>query len=78
MTTIKANVPDYLAKLAAETAAKENISLDQVVSVALASQVSAWRVREDMETRARRGKLEDLDRILDRVPDVPPQPGDER
>jgi len=73
-----ANVPDYLAKLAAEAADKEKISLDQVVSLALASQVSAWKVRDDLATRAKRGNLDDLDRILARVPDVPPAAGDER
>lgn len=77
MKTITANVPDYLAKLAAEAADKERISLDQVVSLALASQVSAWQVRDDIATRAKRGNLADFDRILDRVPDVPPVPGDE-
>ncbi len=77
MKTITANVPDYLAKLAAEAADKEKISLDQVVSLALASQVSAWQVRDDMATRAKRANLADFDRILDRVPDAPPVPGDE-
>lgn len=77
MTTIKANVPDYLAKLAAEAAEKEKISLDQVVALALSSQVTAWKVRDDIATRAKRANLADLDRILARVPDVPPQPGDE-
>lgn len=77
MKTITANIPDYLAKLAVEAADKENISLDQVVSLALASQVSAWKIRDDIATRAKRAKLESFDRILDRVPDVPPVPGDE-
>jgi hypothetical protein len=77
MTTIKANVPDYLAKLAVEAAEKEKITLDQVVSLALSAQVSAWRVRDDIETRAKRANLEAFDRILERVPNVPPQPGDE-
>jgi hypothetical protein len=77
MTTIKANVPDYLAKLAAEAAEKEDISMDQVVSLALASQVAAWRVRDDIDTRARRANLADFDHILARVPGAPPLPGDE-
>ncbi len=77
MAIIKADIPDFLAKLAAEAAEKENVSVDQIVALALASQLSAWKVREEMETRARRGKLENLDRILARVPDTPPQPGDE-
>jgi hypothetical protein len=77
MTTIHAKVPDYLAKLAAKAAEKEKVSVDQLVSLALASQVSAWQVRDDIETRAQRGRVEDFDRILARVPDVAPVPGDE-
>ena len=77
MSKSRANVPDYLAKLAAEAADKEKISIDRVVSLALASQVSGWKVRDDIVTRARRGDLGDLDRILARVPDVPPVAGDE-
>jgi len=77
MTTIQANVPDYLAKLAADAAAKEKTSLDQIVSAALSSQLSAWKVRDDMETRARRARPEALREILDQVPDRPPEPGDE-
>ena len=77
MTTIEAQVPDYLARLAREAAEKENVTVDQIVALALASQVSAWRVRDDMATRAARGKLVDFDLIMSKVPDVPPQPGDE-
>ena len=77
MTTIRASVPDYLAKLATKAAAKEKVTVDQLVSLALAAQVSAWKVRDEMETRAKRGRVDDLDRILARVPDVLPVPGDE-
>ena len=78
MTTIQAQVPDYLAALATEAAAKEKTTLDQIIALALSAQLSAWKVREDMETRAQRGRPEDLREILDKVPDVPPLPGDER
>jgi hypothetical protein len=77
MTTIEAKVPDYLARLAREAAQKENVTVDQIVALALASQISAWRVRDDIATRAARGNLADFDRILANVPDVPPSPGDE-
>ena len=77
MTTIHAKVPDYLAKLANEAAEKENVSVDQLVSLALAAHVSAWQVRDDLETRARRGRIGDFDRILARVPTGSPVPGDE-
>ena len=78
MTTIQANVPDYLARLAAEAAQKEKTTLDQIISLALSAQLSAWKVRDDMETRARRGRPEDFRDILAQVPDVPPLPGDEK
>ena len=77
MTTIRANVPDYLAKLAEEAARKENITVDQIVAIALSAQVAAWNVREDMESRAKRAKPGDLDRILSEAPKRPPLPGDE-
>jgi hypothetical protein len=77
MTTIQAEVPDYLAKLASEAAEKEKTTLDQIVALALSSQISVWKVREDMETRALRGRPEDLREVLAGVPDVPPLPGDE-
>lgn len=77
MTTIQANVPDFLAKLAREAAAKERTTLDNIVSVALAAHVGAWQVRDDIETRAQRGNLQTLDRVLARVPAHPPLPGDE-
>ena len=78
MITIQANVPDYLAKLAAEAAAKEQTSLDQIVALALSAQLGAWQVRDRVEDRARRGHPEVLRDILARVPDVPPLPGDEK
>jgi hypothetical protein len=77
MTTIQAKVPDYLAKLAAEAAEKENTTLDQIIALALSAQLAAWQARADMATRARRGRAEDLRDILAAVPDVPPLPGDE-
>ena len=77
MTTIEAKVPDYLAKLAVEVAERENVSVDQIVALALSSQVEAWRIRDEMETRARRANPADVDALLDKVPDVPPVPGDE-
>ena len=77
MTTIHANVPDYLAKLAEEAARKENVTVDQIVALALSAQVAAWNVREDLESRANRGNPADLNRILSQAPNRAPFPGDE-
>ncbi len=77
MKTIHAHVPDYLARLAAEAAAKEQTTLVNIGAVALAAHVGAWQVRDDIETRAKRGNPGTLDEILARVPARPPLPGDE-
>ena len=55
MTTIQAIIPDFLAELAHEAADKEQTSLDNIVSIALAAHVGARRVRTDIEARAQRG-----------------------
>ena len=78
MTTIQANIPDFLANQAADAAAKEKTTVDNIIAIALSSQIGAWKVRDTVEQRASRGKLSDLDDILAAVPDVPPVPGDER
>lgn len=77
MKTLQAQVPDILVQEVEELAAKQNASVDQIVSLALAAQVSAWRMRESIASRAKRVDWQKVDEILARVPDVPPQPGDE-
>jgi homospermidine synthase len=77
MKTLEAQVPDILVEEVKELAAKQNATVDQIVSLALAAQVSAWRTRESIASRAKRVDWQKVDDILARVPDVPPQPGDE-
>ena len=78
MTTIQAQVPDPLAKQVEELAEQEKVSVDQLVSIALAYQVSAWRNRDAVSERAKRGSWEKFDRAMAKVRDVPPLPGDEK
>jgi hypothetical protein len=78
MTTIHAQVPDLLAKQVEALAAQEKVSVDQLVSIALAYQVSAWRTRDNVALRAKRGNWEKFDRVMTKVRDVPPLPGDEK
>jgi homospermidine synthase len=77
MKTLEAQVPDILIDEVKELAAKQNATVDQIVSLALAAQVSAWRTRESIASRAKRVDWQKVDDLLARVPDVPPQPGDE-
>ena len=77
MSTLQAQIPDRLLKEVNELAAQEKVSVDQIVSIALAAQVSAWHTRESIASRAKRIDWQKVDEVLARVPDVPPQPGDE-
>ncbi len=77
MTKIEAQVPDYLARQALAVAERERVSLDQIIALALSAQLAAWRGSDDLQTRARRADLDNFDRIMTRVPDAPPLPGDE-
>ncbi len=78
MTTIQAQVPDPLARQIEELAEQEKVSVDQLVSIALAYQVSAWRRRDTIAKRAKRGSWKKFDRVVAKVRDVPPLPGDEK
>ena len=78
MKMLQAQIPDLLLREVQELAEKQNATVDQIVSVALAAQVSAWRMRESIPSRAGRVNWGKVDDILARVPDVPPVPGDEK
>ena len=71
-------IPDFLIRQAEEVARREGTTVDSIISIALSSQVTAWKVRDTFEQRAARGNVEDLAEILAQVPDVHPAPGDER
>ena len=77
MKILEAQAPDILVDEIKELAAKQNTSVDQIVSLALAAQVSAWRTRESIASRGKRVDWQKVDDILSRVPDAPAQPGDE-
>lgn len=77
MTTLQAEIPDSLMKQIRELAQQEKTTVDQLVAIALAAQVSAWKATESIGSRARRADYAAFDRIMAKVPDVPPTPGDE-
>jgi hypothetical protein len=54
------------------------VSVDKLVTIALAYQVSAWRKRDTIAARAKRGSWEKFDQVMAKVRDVAPLPGDEK
>ena len=77
MSRLEVKIPDLLFKQVNEVAAKEKVSVDQIVSIALAAQVSASQARESISSRAKRVDWRKVDDILDRVPANPPLSGEE-
>jgi len=76
MSELTIKVPDYLRKQAEALARRERISVDEVVSLALASHLSAWQARDTMQERANRGSWAKFKAVLDKAPDVEPEERD--
>jgi hypothetical protein len=77
MSTMTIQMPESLARQLRECAAKEGVTVDQLLSSAAAEKLSALKTIEYLRERARRAKREDFAAFLDASPDVPPLPGDE-
>ena len=78
MSTLTISVPDSIRRRAETLAQNDGISMDQFVALAMAEKVAVLDAGTYLSERAARGSREKFDRILARVPDVPPQQGDER
>ena len=78
MSMLSLRLPESLHRKVRDLAAKESISINQFISTAVAEKMAALLTEEYLEKRARRADPAAFDRILARVPDVPPTPGDER
>jgi hypothetical protein len=75
--TLQVNIPDSLLRQTAELAERQQVTVDQVIAVALSAQVSAAATRPSIAERAQRVNWQRVDEILARVPSNPPLPGDE-
>ena len=76
MTAINVKLPDSVLKKAGELAAKDGITLDQFVSLAVAEKLSVWLTEDHWEERMRRASRDKFEAALAQVPKVPPEPGD--
>jgi hypothetical protein len=71
--TLSVTVPDSLFQKAAELAARQNISVERLISSALAEQIAGW---ERLEQMAARGNREQFLEAMARVPGAEPLPED--
>ncbi len=73
MSTISLRLPDSLHKQVRKLAEKESVSINQLVTVALAEKISALLTEEYLETRAKRGSRKKFARAMAKVPKVEPE-----
>lgn len=73
MTTINTKIPDTLFRQAKTIAEREEMTLDQFIALALASQISSWEVGKTFNERSQRGDWEKAREVTAKAPDVEPE-----
>lgn len=76
MGSITVRLPESLHEAARELAKREKVSINQLITLALAEKVSALMTEEYLTVRAKRGDRSKFDAALAKVPDVPPDERD--
>jgi len=76
MSTISLRIPKYLHEKVRELARKEKLSINQLITLALAEKLSAITTEEYLGQRAARGDRVKYDHALAKVPDLGPEEQD--
>jgi hypothetical protein len=76
MSTISLRLPDSLHKALRELAEKENVSINQLITLAAAEKVSALMTEDYLAQRAKRADRAKFEAALAQIPDVEPEPYD--
>lgn len=73
MSNISIRLPDSLHKSARDLAKKENTSINQLVSSALAEKISALMAEDYIEKRAKLASKSKFRKALSKVADIAPE-----
>ena len=73
MSTISLRLPESLHKQARKLAEKESVSINQLITLALAEKLSALMTEEVLEERAKRGRRKKFERAMAKVSKVTPE-----
>jgi predicted transcriptional regulator len=76
MSTISLRLPESLHKKVRELAKAEDVSINQLITIALAEKISALMTVEYLGERAARGDREKFERAMSKVRDTEPDEGD--
>ena len=72
MKTVEAQIPEPVLRQAQELADRENLPLEQIITLAVAQSVGVWSNESYVAMRAKRGNREKFLDALKEVPDVEP------
>jgi hypothetical protein len=73
MSALSVRLPESLHERVRELAAREGISINQLIAAALAEKMSAIMTAEYLEARAQRGTRQKFLSALSQVPDIEPE-----
>lgn len=77
MSTLSLRLPASLHRKLRELSERDEVSINQFIATAVAEKTAALLTVEYLDARGRRSSRTLFDRVLARVPNVPPVPGDE-
>ncbi|MCB0195500.1 MAG: toxin-antitoxin system HicB family antitoxin [Anaerolineae bacterium] len=73
MSTISVRLPNYLHETLRELAQEEQVSINQLIVLAIAEKVSALKAEEYLTQRADRGTRAKFEAAMAKVADVEPE-----
>ncbi|HID64183.1 MAG TPA: toxin-antitoxin system HicB family antitoxin [Anaerolineae bacterium] len=76
MSAISLRLPNYLHAAVRDLAERENVSINQFITLALAEKISALLTEDYLAKRASRGSRNKFERTMAKVADVEPLPHD--
>ena len=77
MSTLSVRLPESLHRHLRQLAAREGVSINQLISAAVGEKVAALDTEAYLAGRAKQGNRRAFDRALSRVPDVEPEEQDQ-
>jgi len=67
MINLETKVPDALYQQLESLARREDISVEQLVLIALSAQVSAWMTKDYLEEKAKKGSWNQFQQVLTKI-----------
>ncbi len=77
MSTLSLRLPESIHRKLSEVAEREGVSMNQLISSAVAEKLAALMTEDYLRDRGKRASEEKFEAVLAKIPDVPPTAGDE-